>query len=84
MKETQRNSQSTTNKHTTLPDTPSREEFHRYASNHISEYDFSTDYPGAAGSQINNVASALRFTKSLAILKEQKERARKRVNNNDK
>lgn len=41
---------------------PTREEFHRYASNTLSESDFCTDYPGISGYQINKVDSAIRWT----------------------
>lgn len=39
---------------------PSREEFHRYASNMLAVGDFSTDYP--SGYQVDRVARALRWT----------------------
>lgn len=48
-------------KHNTL-NIPSREEFHRYASNSITEHDFCTDYPGYDGYQIDKVASSIRWT----------------------
>ena len=54
-----------TQKHNTLH-IPTREEFHRYASNTLSEEDFCTDYPGHAGYQIDKVASSIRWTKSNA------------------
>ena len=50
-----------TQKHNTLH-IPTREEFHRYASNVINEEDFCTDYPGRAGYKVNVTASALRWT----------------------
>lgn len=52
-----------TQKHNTLH-IPTREEFHRYASNTLSEEDFCTDYHGYTGYQINKVASAIRWTKN--------------------
>lgn len=39
---------------------PSREEFHRYASNLLCESDFDTDYP--SGFQVERVASAISWT----------------------
>lgn len=39
---------------------PSREEFHRYASNVLSESDFCTYYP--TGYTANKIASSLRWT----------------------
>lgn len=39
---------------------PSREEFHRYASDILSEADFCTDYP--TGYTVNKIASSLRWT----------------------
>lgn len=41
---------------------PTREEFHRYASNTLTESDFCTDYHGIPGIQINRVDSAIRWT----------------------
>ena len=42
---------------------PTREEFHKYASNLITEDDFCTNYPPKYASiQANKVASAIRFT----------------------
>lgn len=41
---------------------PTREEFHRYASNVLNENDFCTDYPGASGYQVNRVAQSLRWS----------------------
>lgn len=55
------NTENYTKKHNTLH-IPSREEFHRYASNTLSEADFCTDYPGREGYQINKTSSALRWT----------------------
>ena len=40
---------------------PSRQEFHRYATNLLSESDFCTDYPSEH--TINKIASSLRWTK---------------------
>lgn len=40
--------------------TPSREEFHRYASDLLSEVDFCTDYP--TGYTVSKIASSLRWT----------------------
>lgn len=57
------NRENYTKKHNTLH-IPSREEFHRYASNTLSEADFCTDYPGREGCQINKTSSALRWTTS--------------------
>lgn len=42
------------------PNIPTREEFHRFASNELSEGDFCTNHP--SGYQINKVSSALRWT----------------------
>ena len=39
---------------------PTREEFHRYASNELSEGDFCTSYP--SGYQVDRVAYALKWT----------------------
>lgn len=39
---------------------PSREEFHRYTSNLLSNSDFYTDYP--SGFQVERVASAISWT----------------------
>ena len=39
---------------------PSREEFHRYASNQLCESDFDTDYP--SGFQVERVSSAISWT----------------------
>lgn len=39
---------------------PTREEFHRYAENTISDSDFNTDHTN--GFQIEKVASAIRWT----------------------
>lgn len=41
---------------------PSREEFHRYKSNTLTEYDFCTDYPGCSGYQIDKVQRSIRWT----------------------
>ena len=41
---------------------PSREEFHRYASDILSEADFCTDYP--TGYTVSKIASSLRWTLS--------------------
>lgn len=40
---------------------PTREEFHTYASNLISEGDFCTNY--SSGYQIDKVASAIKWTR---------------------
>lgn len=45
---------------------PSREEFHRYASNLLSNSDFNTDYFSDPEFQINRVASALNWTRKNA------------------
>ena len=50
-----------TQKHNTLH-IPTREEFHRYASNTLSKEDFCTDYPGYVACQIDKVASSIRWT----------------------
>ena len=42
--------------------TPSREEFHRYAVDILSDADFCTDYP--TGYTISKIASSLRWTKN--------------------
>ena len=39
---------------------PSREEFHRYASNLLTNSDFDTDY--SSGFQVERVASAISWT----------------------
>ena len=52
-------------KHKTLR-IPSREEFHRYTSNIITERDFCTDFQPFDGVQISKVASALLWTKRNA------------------
>ena len=52
-----------TQKHNTLH-IPTREEFHRYAFNTLSEEDFCTDYHGYTGYQINKIASSIRWTVS--------------------
>lgn len=41
---------------------PTREEFHRYASNVLNENDFCTDYPGRSGYQVNRVAKSIRWS----------------------
>lgn len=42
---------------------PTREEFHKYASNLITEEDFCTNHPSRhASAQVNKVASAIRIT----------------------
>lgn len=47
---------------------PSREEFHRYASNILTEWDFCTDFPPALNhGQADRVASAIRWTKANAV-----------------
>ena len=48
----------------TLPSIPSREEFHRYASNVLSLYDFETDYPPFPSRNIDAAASSIGWTKS--------------------
>ena len=46
---------------------PSREEFHRYASNTLTEWDFCTDFPPfLSGGQADRVASAMRWTQANA------------------
>ena len=47
--------------------TPSREEFHRYASDTLSEADFCTDYP--TGYTVSKIASSLRWTKINSLNK---------------
>lgn len=42
---------------------PTREEFHRFASNTLSESDFCTQYPSTE--QINKVADALNWSYKL-------------------
>lgn len=39
---------------------PSREEFHRYATDLLTEFDFCTDYPN--GHMVGKIASSLRWT----------------------
>ena len=48
----------------TFPTVPSRDEFHRYASNQLSTYNFETDYPPFPAHNINITASAISWTKS--------------------
>ena len=48
----------------TFPVIPSRDEFHRYASNSLALYDFETDYPPFAGHSINAAASSIGWTKA--------------------
>ena len=45
---------------------PTREEFHRYASNLLTNSDFNTDYFSDPYFQTNRVASALNWTKKNA------------------
>lgn len=45
---------------------PTREEFHRYTSNLLTNSDFNTDYFSDPYFQINRVASALNWTKRNA------------------
>lgn len=47
--------------------TPSREEFHRYASNLLSVSDFCTDYPTEY--TVNKISSSLRWTKINSLNK---------------
>lgn len=46
---------------------PSREEFHRYASNKLSEIDFCTNYPQREGLCVAKTAQALRWSEQLNI-----------------
>lgn len=47
---------------------PSREEFHRYASNLLTEWDFCTDFPPVLShGQADRVASAMRWTQANAV-----------------
>lgn len=55
---TNKNYYTSSNYATTIP---SREEFHRYASNLLAEGDFCTEYP--SGYQISRVAQALDWSK---------------------
>ncbi|MSA02172.1 hypothetical protein GKG47_08975 [Lactonifactor sp. BIOML-A3] len=55
------------------PHIPSREEFHRYASNLISVGDYCTDYFPYQGRQSQKVESALQWTRKNALGKNQKE-----------
>lgn len=48
-------------KHNTLH-IPTREEFHRYASNLLSESDFCTDYSGYPDVQASKVEAAIKWT----------------------
>lgn len=48
----------------TFPAVPTREEFHRYASNIISINDFGTDYPTFPGYNIDLAASSIKWTKN--------------------
>lgn len=41
---------------------PTREEFHRYASNLLSDGDFCTNY--SSGYQVNRVSEAIKWTES--------------------
>ena len=47
----------------TFPAIPSREEFHRYASNVLSLYDFETDYPPFPSHNIDATASSIGWAK---------------------
>ena len=63
---TQRLSSKTTKNYYTggiFPAVPSREEFHRYASNVLSLHDFETDYPPFPSHSINAAASSMGWTK---------------------
>lgn len=53
-----------TQKHNTLH-IPTREEFHRYASNLLSESDFCTDYPGYPEVQASKVEAAIKWTRRI-------------------
>ena len=48
------------NNHQTLR-IPTRDEFHRFASNHLSRADFDTHHP-SGGVQINKVIAAISWT----------------------
>ena len=50
----------TSSNYTTINPTPTREEFHRYASNLLADGDFCTDY--VSGYQINRVVQAMDWT----------------------
>ena len=50
----------TSSNYETIKSTPTREEFHRYASNLLADGDFCTDY--SSGYQINRVAQSLDWT----------------------
>lgn len=41
---------------------PSREEFHRYCINSISNADYCTDYPDSSGRIIDNIARSINWT----------------------
>lgn len=41
-----------------------REEFHRYACEWLSEADFCTDFPGDPGRIINKIASAINWSQN--------------------
>lgn len=51
---------------------PSREEFHRYTSNLISDSDFCTDYVPSEFSQSRKIINAIRWTKSNAKIRKTK------------
>ena len=45
---------------------PSRDEFHRYATDKLTDFAFCTDYPSAPGSTADRIAKSLRWTVSNA------------------
>ena len=50
----------TSSNYTTINPLPSRDEFHKFASNLLADGDFCTDY--ASGYQINRVAQSIDWT----------------------
>lgn len=44
---------------------PTREEFHRYAVEILTEYDFNTTYPSIPGYTVDRIASSIQWTKKI-------------------
>ena len=58
----------TSSNYETIKPIPSREEFHRYASNKLTDGDFCTDY--SSGYQVSRVSQALDWTHKNCIKKQ--------------
>lgn len=67
----------TSSNYETIKPIPSREEFHKFASNLLADGDFCTEY--ASGYQINRVAQAIDWTIKKT---KPKTKADKRIKNN--